>query len=707
MKKTFFALAVVVVVVGCSVSGVYGDELVLSDMVIVENPVSNTPPSTEPDQTDPTSEDISLDLNSGVETSPSATTTIPSVQGEIIAPVSQSQSTKAVTLHIRVDDSLIYEGSIEVVANSSIDIEDSAHIVHAIASDTVLALLKSVDDISDTFALSDVAFYPSFNAFLINCIQIGVDDNKCYNWQFAVNGEYPFVGMDAYTLSDGDDVYVYFGAQKRLAFGVAQATTSVPFDVRAEKYDFNNNLWIPLVGVTIGRTIPDPQNPYSPIELATSTVSSDGVATFVVDMAGMYDFGIKDDYYYPLYSIIVASSSISLSDVQNNTSGGSSHKESPKSPDIEKMFSFLDANQLPDGSFGADLYTDWVALAYGSTSGHSAAKDRLKQFLKTDVLDGSTATDYERRAMAMMAMGLDPYNDGATNYIEKIVSAFDGTQFGSKGLYNDDIFAIIALRTAGYSRDSILIQSAKEYIISKQKNDGSFESVDITAAAIQALALAGDNVHISNARSYITGIQGSNGGFGNSFATSWVMQSLSLIGESLTITHTSNISPLEYLYNLQQLDGGIELVGVDNSTRVWATAYAILGAQGLEWDSVMTSFEMADDAAGSGNSSEVEDEDTFDTPVLPAATSTPVVATSTIVVDKIVPFFNIDNQVDVVTVDIENKSADMPGDNQTEDHSNLALAKDSGVIGGLAQGVFTFVQSVFMIVSQWINKLLM
>ena len=93
---------------------------------------------------------------------------------------------------------------------------------------------------------------------------------------------------------------------------------------------------------------------------------------------------------------------------------------SPVKPifDLKKAYNFLAAQQKSDGSFGANLYTtDWTAFAL--------ATSRLnldEKYFSENKLSGNFLTDYERHAMALMALGLNPYNTDGENYIEKITT---------------------------------------------------------------------------------------------------------------------------------------------------------------------------------------------------------------------------------------------------------------------------------------------
>jgi len=261
----------------------------------------------------------------------------------------------------------------------------------------------------------------------------------------------------------------------------------------------------------------------------------------------------------------------------------------PRTFSKEDALKFLENNQKIDGSFGDSLYTDWVAVGVAK-EGNELVKEKLIKYYKENNLETSLLTDYERRAMALMALGINPYVDTKVNYIEKIVDSFDGEQFGDKTLLNDDIFALIVLKNAGYSNTDEMIIKDVNYIISKQAEDGSFGSVDITAAAVQALrgfeGVRGVRDGISKGESYIILKQEKDFGFGNSFSTTWVLQSL--------YNNEKVLKAEAYLVSKQEVDGGIENVGTDLNTRIWVTAYAIPAISHKPWNIILNNFPQLD-----------------------------------------------------------------------------------------------------------------
>lgn len=271
-------------------------------------------------------------------------------------------------------------------------------------------------------------------------------------------------------------------------------------------------------------------------------------------------------------------------------SGGSSTKKK-KGFSLEKVSLFLSENQKQDGSFGELLYSDWVAVGVAESGKEfDLIKNKLFDNTKNNNFESSIITDNERHIMALMALGINPYNGTQINYINKITSSFDGNQIGDASLYNDDIFGLIVLYKAGYKEDDEIIKKVLSFVISKQSSDGSWENVDLTSASIQALSnfesVSGVEESILKAESYLKEKQKENGSFeDNVFSTSWAIQALSQ-NESFD----SEINKaIEYIKNTQQDDGGIiENSNIEN--KIWATAYVIPAILKLSWNDILKSF---------------------------------------------------------------------------------------------------------------------
>jgi len=292
--------------------------------------------------------------------------------------------------------------------------------------------------------------------------------------------------------------------------------------------------------------------------------------------------------------------------VDNHTGGGGSNKNKKQNlktegevlgSTIEKIsfnqnsaLNFLIMNQNMDGSFGEDIYTDWVAVALGNTPLYKLNTNALKQYLINNKTAGTLLTDYERRAMAILALGLNPYDINGENYINKIVNSFDGKQFGDINEDNDDIFALIVLQNAGYKSDEKMIFDDISFILNKQKENGSWdESVDMTGAALQALNAFDMREDVKNAitkaKEYLEKTQKDTGGWNNVSSTSWVWGGLSSIQEKEENWVKSELTPNLYLGANQDIDGSMKNENLKN--KIWETAYALTAMSGKSWNDIL------------------------------------------------------------------------------------------------------------------------
>jgi len=292
--------------------------------------------------------------------------------------------------------------------------------------------------------------------------------------------------------------------------------------------------------------------------------------------------------------------------------------------DVPLALAFIAYMQHADGSFDSLLLSDWAAIAFAG-GGAGDAQRKLAQYFTANPPVLESVTDYERHAMALEALGIDPYSGTATNYIAPIVDAFDGTQVGDPSLVNDDVFALFPILHAGFGVSDDVVAKTTAFIISKQLADGSWEnSVDLSAAAIQALSLVRSLPEASDAithgLNYIHRQQKIDGSLGNSFSTSWALQAIAAVPNSSLSWAQDYRTPQYYLATKQETDGGVEPPATDAKTRLWATVYAVPGIKGKTWDALLASFAKPAPA-----------------PILTVATSTPEVTTSMAPADTIIP----------------------------------------------------------------------
>ncbi len=464
-------------------------------------------------------------------------------------------------------------------------------------------------------------FYSSYgnSAFLDSIGGVANAGDFSSYWSYMKNLTFGNDALNKDTFSSGDDLLLYHGATPtRISASHASTTGAGSVFLTVEQFGFDesfNAVWLPLsnADVYLGENI-----------IATS--SELGIYTFATTTLGNFSFKAKKATFVP-------SNSVSISVVEEETptdeTPGGGGGSSTKTLSIPDLFTYLNSKISGNGSFGSDLYTDWAAVAYGAYSGNESQKEKLRAFLRSDTLDGSLLTDFERRAMAMLALGMNPYTDGHVNYIEPIVNSFDGNQFGDSNEYNDDMFAIIVLRNSGYESSDSMIQKSADFIISTQNSNGSWSGVDITSAGAQALLLVGRNTEATRAINFIKSSQNNEGAFGGStFSTSWALGALGGAGESITSIRTGGKNGLDYLGSKQQSDGGMEDVSSSESNRVWSSSYAVVGGLGLSWDSILNNVAKPVQSGGSTSGAATTTDTIIEEEVLGVGTTTAPVTLS-------------------------------------------------------------------------------
>jgi len=535
-----------------------------------------------------------------------------SLQAPIDEPLIETVATSTVTFLIRNGDSVFWSGEVELPAEPgtvSVTPTGSSDPVQ-VSNTSVLGVLAALDAEEPSFEISDLDYYPSMG-FLVTCVKDGSEVETCAEWQYMVGSEYPEISIDQYELEDGDHAYLYFGRPKQVSVSKATVAVDEVFTVTAEGYDPDEGMYRPLEGQIVGLTQPIAGDPYAfPTEIATSTTDALGTATFSASVAGSYQAGIYEHgggwpYYFPLTAVTVQATS---------TTGGGSGDPSEDTEDgfdTGAAFAYL-ASLERDGFIESELATDWAAIAFAVSDAPRSTRSAIASHLKNESFDLETASDYERHAMAMLALGVNPYTGGPEDVITPIVESFDGTQIGDDRYINDDVFALFPLLKAGYSKNDELIKDIVAFLVDEQEGNGSWvNSVDVTAAAIQALkpvsSLPGVSDALSDAEGYLREEQEADGGFGDAFATAWAIQAIESLGDSPNSWSVGDNTPLSYLAELQEEDGGLSVTPDTDANRAWATAYAIPAVEGETWYGLMDSVSRPSTAKTTTPSSDEEE----------------------------------------------------------------------------------------------------
>ncbi len=221
---------------------------------------------------------------------------------------------------------------------------------------------------------------------------------------------------------------------------------------------------------------------------------------------------------------------------------------------------------------------EWSIMAKASI-GQNAGSGYLSSALNSD-----TATDYEKRILAITATGGNPATISSENFIARLESFVRNGQLGDPDLLNDDIFGILALHSAGISNSTV--SDSRRYLLNNQNSDGGWgygrgvgSDSNTTAMAVAALAATGSVP--GGATDYLYRSQTQNGGFGytpgdntDGASTAWVIIGLNSANRSVPSEAKT------YLENLQTESGSFKWKPDDSSGSALVTAYAVIALSG-------------------------------------------------------------------------------------------------------------------------------
>jgi hypothetical protein len=273
---------------------------------------------------------------------------------------------------------------------------------------------------------------------------------------------------------------------------------------------------------------------------------------------------------------------------------------------------YLAANQNNDGSTDGSA-TEWTVIAVQAAGQQASQLDNGSGVSATDFLKAdkptvtSTATDAERKIIAIASTGQSSTDFGGVDYDATLATYHIDKQIGDPTLLNDDIFGVIAADASGNPSLHDAAQDALDYFLAHQSADGGFsyttdtcpwcgsDSND-TAAAIIAL-YAAEHLQLTNtglvsgkanAVVYLLSTQQPDGGFGydiyspsDGSSTAWSLMALNIIGDPVRV---QALAARNWLLANQNSDGGFTFgaYGVTASD-TYTTAHAVIALLGTTW----------------------------------------------------------------------------------------------------------------------------
>ncbi len=272
-------------------------------------------------------------------------------------------------------------------------------------------------------------------------------------------------------------------------------------------------------------------------------------------------------------------------------------------PAIASAVHYLRFSQNADGGFGpargqssTQLHTGWAALGLAA-AGHNPRDVNQRGHSIADYVMArpggiGDAGEIERTLLVLRSAGL-PARVGKRNLLSALVVKQKSD--GSFGTVNLTAFGVLALRAAGRSTRSSEVRAATRWLLLAANRDGGFgfakkaaSDVDDTGAVLQAIAASGrrSSPVVARAVGYLRKAQQPDGGFGqmaysdsNAQSTAFAVQGLVAAGRDPRALRRTR-TPIEYLKSLQAADGSVRYSRTSTQTPVWVTAQVLDAFEG-------------------------------------------------------------------------------------------------------------------------------
>ncbi|HEY1690227.1 MAG TPA: choice-of-anchor D domain-containing protein [Solirubrobacteraceae bacterium] len=286
---------------------------------------------------------------------------------------------------------------------------------------------------------------------------------------------------------------------------------------------------------------------------------------------------------------------------------------------VERAVTWIRAEQEPDGSLGSNGGLDpaWSLLGLAGAgvnaadlsagAGDSSAQSYYLSLWtnRSDSVWTSTGTpqasDYERVITLANAAGLDPLRlSSQQNLLAKLATFDHAGYFGSKGTFNQTMFALIALDQMPVP--SWLVEQVAEIVEANAHEDGGYTfatvetqaayehkgEVDLTGAAIAGLCGAGRTTAspaVQKAIAFLEAIAG-EGSLGDADSVSWALDGLGACGVKRGSNEWTAVDEhtVESLLSQQLPDGGWASSPAGDMSNFYATQDALraLDAPGFD-----------------------------------------------------------------------------------------------------------------------------
>ncbi|MBP6859120.1 MAG: hypothetical protein KBC69_00650 [Candidatus Magasanikbacteria bacterium] len=629
------------------------------------------------------------------------TTTTPVIIDETITstPSIDPVPTPSSTVIVRYQDRIILNS--QILLTSTIYHDQINNLDYPLATPTVFLSLVLADQQNEAFTISDAQYNQDYNSFYLSCLALPTassTENACYNWNYIVDNNYPTVGMDKYTLTGGETIYIYFSNPWQITASTSTFQVGTTTTLQTWRYQFENLIepWTLDGNNLVSISIPNP-NPTGwwdqTIPVTTTQTNASGTVDYIFTTTGTYYAQITSldfsKWSNPI-TLLVQENTPPTSTTEQPPSGGGSGSGSTApsisnseiTSAVQKILNFLKSKQSADGSI-LDLATsDWSAMSFGAntiyTQDIKTSTLSLYDYLNTSSITSgtdtlNTCTEYPRHILGLLSAGFAKTNTQIIDLKNKITTeCLTESLVGQPGI-NDDIFIVLALLATDESPSSQIISAAINAITADQQTDGSFtwngySGQDVTGAAINALRYAStfgisiNNTVFEKAKNYLHTTQLTDGGWtgygtvSDALTTSWAMYGINSLNEGQAQwTNAQGNNPWTVLTTQLTADGYYSSPWSADHIDWFGTKHAIPALLGKSWPIVLAPA-ATPSSGGTGGGTTISEASTSSSIVsiittTTVATTTPETTTTT----QLISTENTDNFGEILGIKIESE----------------------------------------------------
>lgn len=257
--------------------------------------------------------------------------------------------------------------------------------------------------------------------------------------------------------------------------------------------------------------------------------------------------------------------------------------EAQRGPALDYLADHIDGSGTMSANIAEAAYANGLDLMAWPSAGDPVAYQVSSRFSPEGVANITLL-----RPLRALALANDPDAAPDGELTLRVLDHFGPDGYGDRRTFNDDAYAILALRAVGFPSGDARIQVARDHLLAAQRDDGGWgwtlgapSGTDLTGLVVEALTQSGGVPQANGSRALgflastrtDAGFTETPGGHANCESTAWGIHATDRLGE------TPRDADWWFLLGLQRPDGGFShLPGGASDLLCTTEAAALLGA---------------------------------------------------------------------------------------------------------------------------------